>query len=169
MTESTDLPDYTNEVHLTVEVEDDTPSEVTVIQPDETKLKATVIQDAKDRTITGIVNVIARPTGKIPTKGTGVDTTGGGIVTLAEYVVTSGKKYYICNLCVPCKTAHRIYLYMEGSETRRYYVPAAMTLIDWFAWDWNSFTGDGIKKIELKALKDNGGETLYGDFAGEEV
>lgn len=161
------VQDTYNDLKAKVELKPDSTIEVT--QADEDALKATVTQASAARTISGNVAVIAHPTGEIETKGTGVDTTGGGTVTLAEYTVTNEKGYHICNLCVACKTAHWIFLYIGGSEKRRYYVPAAMTLIDWFAWDWNTLTGDSSKKIELKALKDNGGETLYGDFAGEEV
>jgi len=116
------------------------------------------------------VDVVAHPTGEIATKGAGVDTSGGGIVVIAEYTVTNGKTYYICNLCVPCKTPHWVYLHIGGSEKRRYYVNEKTTLIDWFPWDWNPLAGDGATtKIEVKALKDNAGETLHCDFSGEEV
>lgn len=134
-----DLPDYTNEVCINVDI------------PERSQ-------------------VIARPTGIIPTKGAGVDTSGGGVVTIAERVVTDTKTYHIANLHVSAKTAHWLYLYIDGVEKRRYYNPGSGDTDDWFIWDWNNLLGVGVsKKVELKAEKDGAGETLYGDFCGEEV
>lgn len=112
--------------------------------------------------------VIAHPTGEIETKGTGVDTSGGGVVTLAEHTIVTGKIYHICNLSVSSETPHWIFLHIGGAEKRRYYLEEGL-LIDWFPWGWYPLMGTGSNKIELKAQKDNGGETLYGDFCGEET
>ena len=114
--------------------------------------------------------VVAHPTGEIETTGAGVDTSGGGVVVIATYMVTNERTYHIANLSVACKTAHWLYLYIGGTERRRYYNNGKSDTIDWFAWDWHPLLGNGsTKKIELKALKDDVGETLYGDFCGEET
>ena len=116
-------------------------------------------------------NVLSRPTGEIETTGAGVATGGGGVVVIATRTVTNAKTYHICNLHVACKTAHWLYLYIGGTERRRYYNAGDGDTVDWFAWDWHPLTGDvgGTKKIELKAEHDDAGETLYGDFCGEEI
>ena len=116
------------------------------------------------------LDVIAHPTGEIGTTGAGVATGGGGVIVIATRTITDGKTYHICNLRVSCKTAHWLYLFIGGTERRRYYNAGEGDTVDWFAWDWHPLLGDGsTKKIELKAQKDDGGETLYGDFCGEEI
>ena len=164
-----DLPDYTKDVHLTVMVEDTDPAEVTVIQPDETKLLATVTQAAKDRTITGTVGVIAHPTGEIETKGAGVLTVLAAETVIAEREITDGKEYHLAFVNVAPVNDHWIYVFTEGVKRATYYAHGSFPFIFWYPWGWNKITGDASKKLEVKAMAVATGETLLADFAGEEV
>jgi len=142
-----DLPDYTKDVHLTVTVEDTDPAEITV----------------KD----GYIKV--HPTGEIATKGAGVLTVLAAETVIAEREITDGKEYHLAFVNVAPVNDHWLYLFTEGVKRATYYAHGGFPFIFWYPWGWNTITGDGSKKLEVRAKAVATGETLLADFAGEEV
>ena len=142
-----DLPDYTNETHVTVLVEDD----------------GGFVQ------ITNEVDVIAHPTGKLTEEGAGVATNTSTYTSIVSKTVTNLKKYHLGKLEVPMVNAHRIQIEVDGSVVKTYYSGDEDTFIMFYLWDEVSLTGDGTKKVDVKAKAVDTGETLYGYMSGEEV
>lgn len=191
MTESEDLPDWTKESHLTVTVVDEDPAEVTVIQSDETKLKAVVtiaegttleviqdtavdlkaqvLQKEKDRTITGNVNVIAHPTGELTEKGEGVVTQSHHYEVIVSRLVKDGWKYSLGKLEIPMVNAHWIQIEVDGNVVKTYYAGAEDTFVMFYLYDEVTFIGNGFKRVQVKAKAEDVGEVLYGYMSGEEV
>ena len=147
MTESEDLPDYTKETHVTVLVEDD----------------GGYVQ------ITNEVNVIAHPTGELTEEGTGIDTNTTTYTAIISKTVTDGKKYHLGKIEVPMVNAHWIHIEVSGSVVKTYYSGKTDTFVMFYLYKEVSLTGDGIKKVEVKAKAVDTGETLYGYMTGEEV
>lgn len=147
MTESEDLPDYTNEVHLTVEIEDD----------------GGYVQ------VTNDVDVIAHPTGDLTEEGTGVATNTSTYISIVSRTVTDAKKYLLGKIEVPMVNAHWVQIEVDGSVVKTYYAGAEDTFVMFYLWDEVSLSGNGTKKVDVKAKAVDTGETLYGYMTGEEV
>jgi len=146
MTESDDLPDYTNETHVTVEVEDN----------------GGYVQ------VTNDVEVIAHPTGKLTEEGAGILTNTSTYTSIVSKTVTDGKKYQLGKIEVPMVNAHWIQIEVDSSVVKTYYAGKADTFVMFYLYNEVSLTGDGSKKVDVKAMAVSTGETIYGYMSGEE-
>lgn len=142
-----DLPDYTNEVHLTVEIEDE----------------GGYVQ------VTNDVDVIAHPTGDLTEEGTGIATNTTTYTSIVSRTVTDAKKYHLGKIEVPMVNAHMVQIEVDGSVVKTYYAVKGDTFVMFYLWKEVSLIGNGTKKVDVKAKAISTGETLYGYMTGEEV
>lgn len=146
MAESEDLPDYTRETHVTVEVEDD----------------GGYVQ------VTNDVEVVAHPTGKLTEEGTGIATNTTTYISIVSRTVTDGKKYQLGKIEVPMVNAHWIQIEVDSTVVKTYYAVKGDTFVMFYLYDEVTLTGDGTKKVDVKAKAVDTVETLYGYMSGEE-
>lgn len=147
MTESADLPDYTNETHVTVEIED----------------SGGFVQ------IPGDVNVIAHPTGELTEEGAGVATNTTTYTSIVSRTVTDAKKYHLGKVEIPMVYAHWVQIEVDGSVVKTYYAGTEDMFIMFYLYNEVSLSGNGTKKVDVKAKAVDTVETLYGYMSGEEV
>lgn len=164
-----DNPDWTKEVKVYVESPAIPAGPFEVVQDTYNDLKANVTQAAKDRTITGNVNVISHPTGELTEKSAGVATNTSTFVSVVSRTVTDAKKYHLGKIEVPMVNAHWIAIVVDDVGVKSYYAGKADTYVMFYLYNEVSLTGNGTKKVDVKAKAVSTGETLYGYMSGEEV
>lgn len=147
MTESEDLPDWTNEVHVIIATAEE-PSSIVDI---------------------GLASIIPLPKGDIEEKGTGIATNTSTYVSVVSRTITDEKTYHLAKITMPLTNAHLLKVIVAGTDIQRFYGSKEGSFVMFFIYGEITLLGDGSKKVDIQAKAVSTGETVYANMYGMEV
>jgi len=113
--------------------------------------------------------VIPVPLGSIVKRGT-LDPTTDVYQDVASHVVTADKTFHLCKIVVSVNRGTWIRIMWDAEQIYPdVLVVRGIPFTDFFPWDWNPLTGDGVKAIKIQAKYEATAGRVDAELVGEEV
>jgi len=136
---------------------------MTIDLPDYTKY----VTQNPSISLTAPGEVIARPKGG--KKASGTVTSTGTYAVVAEYAVTDEKTFQLAKTLYSCKEDTWFKLtWADVDLGPEVLVLGGIPFPDWYPWNYEPMTGDGVDKIQVKAKYDSTPGAVFAEIVGEE-